>query len=265
MRPADPAQGPRARLTAVLRAVALAAAGLTILPLPIYAAEPSATPAVIPADDDGDEPTPEPTATPEPTPTPTPAPTPTLTPVPYAINLYRASTVVRQYKNTWCVPAATQSMWNLIGGTSNLSYARQKALYNQIRKHNRYKYKTAGNDVQGWAWALRTYAGQPYQWRAYTSKTAAIKAIAAAIDRTSHPVGITVHHGTHAWVVLGYKSSPDHGTILGFYVHGPLGPGSSDPWKYRYISMASFRRVFGWYHERTRKVIWERKYVLVTD
>ena len=260
MRLAEPAQDPRARLTAVLRAVALAAAGLAILPLPTYAADPSPTPAVVPADDDEDEPTPAPTATPEPTPT-----TPPLTPEPYAINLYRASTVVRQYRNTWCVPAATQSMWNLIGGTSNLSYSRQKALYKQIRKHNRYRYKTAGNDVQGWAWALRTYTGQPYKWRAYTSKTAAIKAIAAAIDRTNHPVGITVHHGTHAWVVLGYKASADHRTILGFYVHGPLGPGSRDPWKYRYISMASFRKVFGKYHEKTRKVIWERKYVLVTD
>ena len=257
MRLAEPAQDSRARLTALLRAVVLAAAGLAILPLPIYAAEPSPPPAV-PADDDDDDED-------EPTPPPTSEPTPTPPPAPYAINLYRASTVVRQYKNTWCVPAATQSMWNLIGGTSNLSYSRQKALYKQIRKHNRYRYKTAGNDVQGWAWALRTYTGQPYKWRAWTSKTAAIKAIAAAIDRTHHPVGITVHHGTHAWVVLGYKASADHRTILGFYVHGPLGPGSRDPWKYRYISMASFRRVFGKYHEKTRKVIWERKYVLVTD
>ena len=29
------------------------------------------------------------------------------------------------------------------------------------------------------------------------------------------------------------------------------------------MSMAAFRRVYGYYHEATRKVIWERKYVLV--
>jgi hypothetical protein len=29
--------------------------------------------------------------------------------------------------------------------------------------------------------------------------------------------------------------------------------------------MASFRKVYGYYHERTRKVVWEHKYVLVTD
>jgi hypothetical protein len=240
----------------------LAVVCLALLPLQVaFAADPSPTAAVQPGDDDDEEETPEPTA--EPTPEPTPAP------APYAINLYRSSTVVRQYKNTWCVPAATQSMWNLIGGTSNMSYSRQKALYKQTRKHNRYKYKTAGNDIQGWAWALRTYTGQPYQWAAYTSKTTAIKAIAKAIDRTGHPVGITVHHGSHAWIVLGYKSTqdPDTGkkTIRGFYVHGPLGPRSRDPWKYRYMTIAAFRKVYGFYHEATRKVIWERKYVLVAD
>jgi hypothetical protein len=29
--------------------------------------------------------------------------------------------------------------------------------------------------------------------------------------------------------------------------------------------MANFRRYYGKYHERTRKVIWEDKYVLVSD
>jgi peptidase C39-like protein len=259
MRLDEPNPAPRARLTALLRSALVAAVCLAILPLTAaYAAEPTPTAAAVPGDHDDDE-SPEPTATPEPT------PEPTAVPAPYAINLYRSSTVVRQYKNTWCVPAATQSMWNLIGRTSNTSYSRQKALYSKIRAHNRYRYKTKGNDVQGWAWALRKYAGMPYQWYAYTSKTSAIKAIARAIDATKHPVGITVHHGTHAWVVLGYKASADKRTILGFYVHGPLGPGSNDPWKYRYISMASFRKVYGYYHERTRKVIWEHKYVLVTD
>ena len=69
--------------------------------------------------------------------------------------------------------------------------------------------------------------------------------------------------------MLGYQSTVDpdtrRKTIRGFYVHGPLGPGSRDPWKYRYMSIAGFRKVYGYYHEKTRKVIWERKYVLVSD
>ena len=261
MRHAATDEPARAHLTALLRAGLLVALGLVILPVPAFAADDGTggePPVVAPAE----EPPPEPTPPPDPTPPPGPD-------VQRVLH-YRSPAVIRQYKNYWCVPAATQTMWNLIHGTSNAKYARQKALYSKIRGHNRYRYSTKGNDVQGWAWALRYYTGQPYQVRSFTSKTASIKAIAEAIDRTGHPVGITVHHGTHAWVVLGYKAQPsatDPGkrTILGFYVSGPLGPGSRDPWKYRYMSMASFRKVYGKYHERTRKVVWEGKYVLVIE
>ncbi len=252
MRHAEHAQDRRARLTALLGAVVLAALVLVILPLPAFAA-------------DGD-PTDPPPAEPTDPPVPDPTPPPKITKVLF----YSSPAVIRQYKNYWCVPAATQTMWNLIEATSNANYSRQHALYTQIRKHNRYRYVTNGNDVQGWAWALRAYTGEPFTARSFVSKNSAMHAIVEAIDRTGHPVGITVRHGTHAWVVLGYKAQPDatdanKRTILGFYVSGPLGPGSSDPWKYSYLSMATFRKYFGKYHERTRKVIWEDRYVVVTD
>jgi hypothetical protein len=250
MRHDTPVDSPRHRRTALLRAGLVAALALAILPLPAMAAE-------------GDPPA-EPTPTVEPTPEPTPGPEV------QSVLFYRSPAVVRQYKNYWCVPAVVQTMWNMIEDTSNVQWARQRSLYSNIRKHNRYRYSTKGNDIQGWAWALRYYTGEPYRARSFTSKTTAMRAIAEAIDRTGHPVGITVHHGAHAWIVLGYKAQPSatdpsKRTILGFYVSGPLGPGSRDPWKYRYMSMASFRKVYGKYHERTRKVIWENKYVLVSD
>jgi hypothetical protein len=246
------AEDRRPDLTALLRAVLVALAIVVILPMPAAAAE-------------GD-PTEPPAGEPTPEPTPTPPPAPGI----QRVFIYRSPAVVRQYTNVWCVPAAVQTMWNLIDGTSNARYARQKTLYGQIRRHNRYRYRTKGNDIQGWAWALRYYTDQPYRARAFVSKNAALRAIAEAIDRTGHPVGITVHHGTHAWVVLGYRAkpsatNPSQRTILGYYVSGPLGPGSRDPWRYRYMTMGAFRKVFGRYHERTRKVIWEDKYVLVTD
>ncbi len=92
-----------------------------------------------------------------------------------------------------------------------------------------------------------------------------------AIDRTRHPVGITVQHGTHAWVVLGYKArvqidDPTKRTILGLYVFGPLGPGSSDPWPYRYVTPRDLRaRSYTAYHEWQRRVVWEGRYVIVAD
>jgi hypothetical protein len=300
LRHADTAQDRRDRLTALLRAGLLAGLALVLVPLPAMAADetggepgveasadPTPTPEPTPAPDPTPDPTVDPSAAPggdpdpnpaqadDPTPAPTddPGPTPTPTPDPpdvVAKLFYRSSAVIRQYKNYWCVPAATMTMLNLLEGTSNARYARQKSLYYQIRKHNRYRYRTNGNDIQGWAWAVRYYSKEPYAARSFASKTTAIKAIVSAIDRTGHPVGITVHNGTHAWVVLGYKARPSSTdpsvkTILGFYVHGPLGPGSRDPWRYRYYTLATFKKVYGRYHEATRKVIWEDRYVLVSD
>jgi hypothetical protein len=160
-------------------------------------------------------------------------------------------------------------MWNLIRGVSSKSYLRQSMLYRQIRHHNRYRYVTSGNDVQGWAWALRLWTYKPYQAHAYLSKTAAIDSIVEAIDRTHHPVGITVRAGSHAWVVLGYRATvdptdPTTRTLQGLYVTGPIGS-SRDPYPYRYLTMAAFRAQYTRYHEWQRKVIWEGLYVVVND
>ncbi len=289
MRPAAPTEAHRVRLIALVRAGLLAALVLVILPLPAFAADgdtptdpPTEPPTVEPAAEP--TPTPDPTPTPEPTPTPTPDPTPTGDPTPppeptpspspgpviFSVLNYRSTAVIRQYTNYWCVPAATQTMWNLISGTSNGTYARQKSLYGSIHRHNRYRYPTKGNDIAGWAWALRNYTLRPYQWRSYVTRSTALAAIAATIDRTGDPVGITVNHGSHAWIVLGYKSQPlasdpTRRTILGYYVSGPMGPGSKDPWKYRYLSVAALNKVYTKYHESTRRVIWEGRYVFVGD
>jgi hypothetical protein len=234
---------------------------------PSASTEPTATPdpTAEPTPDPTAEPTPDPTA--EPTPTAQPTPTPAPTPRTEYVLTYRRSAIVRQYTNYWCVPAATQTMWNLVRNQSNTSYSRQSALYTQTRAHNRYSYRTRGNDVQGWAWALRRYTYQPYWARAYVSKTAAIASIVESLDRTRHPVGITVKAGSHAWVVLGYRASvdpadPSKRTILGFYVTGPLGS-PTDPYPYKYLTLAAFSKVYTRYHEWQRRVIWEGLYVVV--
>ncbi len=238
---------------------------------PVPTPDPTSTP--VPTTDP--TPTPDPTSTPvpttdpTPTPPPTPAPTPIATPRTRSVLIYRRSAIVRQYTSYWCVPAATQTMWNLIRGESNTTYLRQSTLYKQTRLHNRYHYSTLGNDVEGWAWALRRWTYKPYAARAYLSKTTAMLSIVEAIDRTRHPVGVAVKSGTHAWVVLGYKAAvdpidPTKRTLLGFYVTGPLGS-PRDPYPYRYLSVDAFRSVYTRYHEWQRKVIWEGLYVVVSD
>ena len=100
-------------------------------------------------------------------------------------------------------------------------------------------------------------------------RIAEIRAIQESIERTGDPVGVTVRRGTHAWVVLGYRlardvADPTKRTLLGFYVSGPLGS-TRDPWTYKYMTITEFRKVFSMYHEWQRKVIWEGKWVVISQ
>jgi hypothetical protein len=244
-------------------AVALGIAAVAAVPWPAAAADPTPTPA--------------PTAWTRDDPSPTLAPvvrpmaSPAIQPAATKAFIYRESAMVKQYTNYWCVPATTQTMVNLILGRSDRSYATQERIYRATRQHNRYVYKTKGNDPQGWAWSLRYFSGgtTTYRDRIFTNKTAAINAIASAIDRTGTPVGVPVHRGTHAWIVLGYRAErsatdPTKRTLTGFYVSGPLGS-PTDPWPYKFISMADFRDHFTRYHEWQRSVIWEGTWVVISQ
>jgi hypothetical protein len=279
---------PRGRLAIALGVVA---AAMLLAPLPAAAADPTASPAPTT--------TPTPSATPAPArvpratlaPAPSPSPTPkaglagvtyqraapaatlavATSPLPTRVLIYRDTAMVKQYTNYWCVPAATQSMVNLIVGTSDRTKATQQRYYTGIRAHNRYTYSTKGNDPQGWAWGLRTYSGgtASYQAHGFTNKTAALDAIVESIDHTGTPVAVTVHEGTHAWIVLGYKAQldpadPSKRTITGFYVSGPLGS-PNDPWPYAYMTMSTFRGHFTKYHEWQRSVIWEGTWVVISQ
>lgn len=241
----------------------------TPAPTPAPTSAPAPTAAPQPTNQPADD-TPAPTDTPDPTATPNPTPTPPSGTVLQTRNLYRSSAMVRQYTNYWCVPATVQSMANLVLGTSNRTYSRQSYIYKLTRKHNRYSYRTRGNDPQGWGWSLRYFTrGRAYYPRAFTNKSAAIQSIAATIARTRHPVGVTVFGGTHAWVVLGYRqtydrSEPSKKTLLGLYVSGPLGT-TRDKWPYKYVTVAQFREAFTRYHEWQRKVIWEGKWVVLSE
>jgi hypothetical protein len=188
-----------------------------------------------------------------------------------SINLHRSSAMVKQYTNYWCVPAATQSMVNIVRGTSNRTYSTQSYMYKKTRQNNQYSYATLGNDPVGWAWAATYFSrGEAtYTARAYSSRADAIAEIADSLLRTRHPVGVTVRKGTHAWVVLGFKGDmlpgdPDSLRVFGFYVSGPLGS-PTDPWSVKYMSVATFNNSYTPYHEWQRSVTWEGKYVVISD
>lgn len=185
------------------------------------------------------------------------------------IDVSRTGAAVTQYTSYWCVPAATQTMLNLIKDTSDRTYATQSRLYTELRAANKYRYKTPGNDVRGWARVLTAHlpAGSGYADQSYTSRSAAYAAIVDAMDRTRRPVGIVIDTGTHAWTVLGFRvretvGVPGSRTILGFYVVGPLGS-PKDPWPKAYYTVDQLSTRYTRYHEWQMSVVWEGKYVIV--
>jgi len=282
------------------RTLAIALIAGALLPWPAAAAEgdptpaPTAAPAAEPTPAPTAEPTAAPTAEPTPAPTaePTPAPTPEATvaptPAPDAglepsaplplvrtdLNLYRPYAIVRQYTNYWCVPANAQTMVNLVMGRLDRSYATQARFAWHTQRQNRYRYPTRGNDPRGWARFLDMWLPGDLHYRdaSYGNQSQAIAGIVEALDRTGHPVGIVVDRGTHAWTVLGYRGStvagdPSTRVIEGFYVSGSLYQlrRSREPFPYRFMTLSAFRGRFTRYHESTRAVVWEGKYVIVAE
>lgn len=242
-------------------------------PWTVFAADPSPEP---PVESQGLTQTSEAVQDPVP-PAPIPAPIleatfPAPAPVVDSFVIYRRAAVVRQYTRYTCVPATTQTMLNLIKGTNDRSLATQMRYHKAVRKNNRYTYRTLGNDPRGWAWGLRYFSGGTtnYRARAFDDKDTAMWAIQESIARTGSPVGITVWGGTHAWVVLGYQTAsdplvPSRKALLGFYVSGPLGSSSKDPWTKEFMDIADFKKHFSRYHEWQRRVIWEDRWVIISQ
>ena len=186
-----------------------------------------------------------------------------------SVDLSRSGAAVTQFTNYWCVPAATQTMLNLVRGTSDRSYRTQSRLYDQLRAANLYTYATKGNDVRGWARVLTAHLGasKAYADMSFTSRGPAYETIVRTMERTGRPVGIVVDAGSHAWTVVGYRYEETPGVagsreILGFTVIGPLGS-PSDPWPKKYYTVAQLNTRYTRYHEWQRSVVWEGRYVIV--
>jgi hypothetical protein len=263
------------------RTLAIALIAGALLPWPVFAAEepgPSPTTSPVPTA----EPAPTPSADPAPTAVPEPTPEPSvqaLAPLPRVTsetNLYQPYAIVRQYKGYWCVPANAQTILNIVMGRRDRSYATQARYAWHVKWHNRYKYPSRGNDPQGWSRFLDEYLPGDLHYHdvSFDVQADAIGAIIEALDRTGHPVGIVVDRGSHAWTVLGYRRSmvegdPSTMTLDGFYVSGPLYRARNrpkrEPWPYRFMALDAFQARYTRYHESSRKVVWEGKFVIVAE
>jgi hypothetical protein len=229
------------------------------------AADPSATPSSSPA----------PSATP--TPPSSLIPTPPLVPSPapprlsYLSDLATTGSYVGQFNFVQCVGASVQMMRNMILDRADHSPYVQHLLWYRARHWSRYS-GDGGADPFGWAAVLTFTSAGPYRVYAGRSVADTLHAAARAMALSSRPIGVTVWHGSHAWVISGITATNDPArtnsfTVLKVSVTDPLwtllhqrrGIMAPSTW----LTVAQFQAVFSPYHDASRDRAIEGRYVAI--
>jgi hypothetical protein len=187
-------------------------------------------------------------SSPAPSPSPTVEATPSVSPTPsgspqteWALDLYRASGVRRQYPDPFaCTAAAVQTSLNLIAldngdvhWTTTTAYRTQEDILAYERANMTMAASSDGSDPHGTRNALNYFGWGSMDKGVYTdvaepSFAAASKAVVASIARTRKPAIIFTWFGGHSQIVTGYKAhgqnpaTSDDFTIEGVYITDPL-------------------------------------------
>jgi len=126
------------------------------------------------------------------------------------VNLYRGGAFATQRTWQWCTAAGVQIVRNIAEGESDQARSRQARYYGYMREHNRYPVRAQdGVDPGGWAAGLRRFVDERYRVVASNSFGAALRSAVTSLRQTNLPVGITVAHGTHAWILTGFTATED--------------------------------------------------------
>jgi hypothetical protein len=190
------------------------------------------------------------------------------------IDLYRAGVFTTQKTWRWCTAADVQIMRNIVLRRQDHTRASQQRYYDYMRAHNRYPIPAAdGVDPAGWAAGLRHYVDGRYRRVASDSFTAALRSAVTSLRKTNLPVGITVAHGNHAWVLTGFTATADpaktpHFTVTSVRVVGPLWGLQSRTYGYdmrpdRELTPAQLKGFFTPWHYARIRMAWEGKWVSV--
>jgi hypothetical protein len=145
----------------------------------------------------------------------------------FALDLYRRGDFRSQRTTAWCVPAAIQTMLNVIHGGPRSDLPSQRSLDRLAWSLSSPRLIRPGSEPQGWAGALNRLGVGRYVVVAKTTRQAALRAAARAMRLTRKPVGLLVWRGAHAWVMTGFTASADPAQATDFRVTSVR---VSDPW-----------------------------------
>jgi hypothetical protein len=187
------------------------------------------------------EASPSPSAAESATPTVAPPPAATARPTPARravdVDIVKNDNAVfaHEIKDTWCASAGVQIVLAILGHGDNSS-ARQREL--QSRVHEWESYKDSHNGDWGpsaMSLALADYGVPGYQVRAYTTRQAALRDAAKAIEKTRSPVMLMAWRGAHTWIMSGFRADADpaifaDAKVNGAYILDPWYPDVSSIW-----------------------------------
>ena len=190
------------------------------------------------------------------------------------MDLYRPGVFTTQKTWRWCTAADVQIMRNIVHHTDNHSRDQQERFYRYMRNHNRYNIPASdGVDPAGWAAGLRRFVDDRYKRVASDSFASALRSAVISLRKTRLPVGITVSHGNHAWVLTGFTATADPTKTTSFKVTsvrvvGPLWGLQSRTFGYdmrpdKKLTRKQFRGFFTPWHYGPIHMAWEGKWVSV--
>jgi hypothetical protein len=189
------------------------------------------------------------------------------------VELYRAGTFTTQRSWLWCTAAGVQIARNIVEHERDHSTTSQRRYFEWMRRHNRYDLPlSAGVDAQGWAAGMRHFVDARYRLVSSGSFDAALRSAVERMRRTNLPVAITVSHGNHGWLLVGFRATADPArtdryTVTSVRVVGPLfglqsRNGYDMPPNTR-LTPTQLRRFFTPWHYDPKPMIWDGRYISI--
>ena len=202
------------------------------------------------------------------------APTPALSGWTGSVDLYRAGVFTVQKTWQWCTAADVQIIRNIVDGEADHARASQQRYFDYMRSKNRYEIPVAdGVDPAGWTAGLRRYVDDRYRLTASKSFDAALRASVRNLRRTNLPVGITVAHGNHAWILTGFSATADPAATTDYEVTsvrvvGPLWGRQNRTYGYDMrpnteLTPKQLRGFFTPWHYPKVRMAWEGRWVSI--
>ena len=190
------------------------------------------------------------------------------------IDLYRSGVFTTQKTWLWCTAADVQIIRNIADRRADHTRSSQQRYFDYMRAHNRYRIPVSdGVDPAGWTAGLRHFVDARYRLYASSSFDSALRSAVTNLRKTNLPVGITVSHGNHAWVLTGFTATADPAVTSRFKVTsvrvvGPLWGLQSRSYGYDMrpdtkLTPSQLRGFFTPWHYGGVRMAWEGRWVSV--